>query len=237
MKHECINHIRKRMYRGLEKVVKDAKSAVGCGLGGKGKLTQVRMKKWSQYYRNAVVKHSPNVAKTSDAIWAIYQHSVSTEDDPQHDNCDVDWYWWQQAMAAGVDPEERRQEGRHDAPLPLPLLSVCCPSSSVSANQIFWNAACRSAHRMQTNHSTVLSGGGRQRPSSLPGALWRLRLHSVWYSSTVGGGILLGASNAVIALPDSSSNQLAVVAANMDRRRLKHGCHTAKEESKTIQST
>ena len=107
VKHECINHISKRMYRGLEKVVKDAKSAVGCGLGRNGKLTQVRMK-WSQYYRNAVIKHAPNVAKTSDAIWVIYQHSMSTEDDPQHDNCDVDWCWWQQAMAAGVDPEERR---------------------------------------------------------------------------------------------------------------------------------
>ena len=127
VKHECINHISKRMYRGLEKVVKDAKSAVGCGLGGKGKLTQVRMKKWTQYYRNAVVKHAPEVAKTRDAIWAIYQHSVSTEDDPQHDNCDVDWCWWQQAMAAGVDPEERRQEGRHDPPLPLPAAERLLP--------------------------------------------------------------------------------------------------------------
>ena len=36
------------MYRGLRKVVKDAKFAAGCDLGGKGKLTQVRMKKWSQ---------------------------------------------------------------------------------------------------------------------------------------------------------------------------------------------
>ena len=46
-----------------------------------------------------------------------------------------------------------------------------------------------------------------------------------------GGRVLLDASNAVIALPESSSNQLAVVAANMDRRRLKQGLH--KEESKT----
>ena len=37
----------------------------------------------------------------------------------------------------------------------------------------------------------------------------------------------------MIALPESSSNQSAVVAANMDRRRLKQGFHTTKEESKT----
>ena len=48
-----------------------------------------------------------------------------------------------------------------------------------------------------------------------------------------GGRVLLDASNAVITLPESSSNQLAVVAANMDRRRLKQGSRTAKEESKT----
>ena len=61
-----------------------------------------------------------------------------------------------------------------------------------------------------------------------------IAVDSVWYSSTVGEGrVLLDGSNAVIALPELSSNQLAVVAANMDRRRLKQGLHTAKEESKT----
>ena len=48
---ECINHISKRMFRGLETAVKDSKTAVSCGLGKKGKLTQERMKQWSQYYR------------------------------------------------------------------------------------------------------------------------------------------------------------------------------------------
>ena len=70
------------MYRGLEMVLKEAKTAVAGGLSGKSKLTQVWMKKWSQYYHNTVVKHAPDVAKTHDAIWAIYQHSVSTEDEP-----------------------------------------------------------------------------------------------------------------------------------------------------------
>ena len=233
VKHECINHISKRMYRGLEKVVKDAKSAVGCGLGGKGKLTQVRMKKWSQYYRNAVVKHAPDVAKTRDAIWAIYQHSVSTEDDPQHDNCDVDWCWWQQAMAAGVDPEERRREGRHDPPLPLPaaerllplferlskpdLLERCMSLGTSNANEslhsVIWRRASKAVFATRSTVEIAVAFGVVQ--------------------FNCGGRVLLDASNAVITLPESSSNQLAVVAANMDRRRLKQGSRTAKEESKT----
>ena len=233
VKHECINHISKRMYRGLEKVVKDAKSAVGCGLGGKGKLTQVRMKKWSQYYRNAGVKHAPDVDKTRDAIWAIYQHSVSTEDDPQHDNCDVDWCWWQQAMAAGVDPEERRREGRHDLPLPLPaaerllplferlskpdLLERCMSLGTSNANEslhsVIWRRASKAVFATRSTVEIAVAFGVVQ--------------------FNCGGRVLLDASNAVITLPESSSNQLAVVAANMDRRRLKQGSRTAKEESKT----
>ena len=118
MKQECINHISKRMYRGLAAALKA--TAVGGSLGGKCKLTQVRMKKMSTYYRNAIVKHAPDVAATRMAIWAIYYHSVSTMDEPRHKHCDVDWCWWMQAMAAGVDPEQYWQETRHDRPLPLP---------------------------------------------------------------------------------------------------------------------
>ena len=86
-KHECINHMSKRMYKGLENVIKestghakeargkattstrgkasksDAKTPVTTSLRGKGKLTAVRMKKWSQYFRNAIVKRTRQTSK------------------------------------------------------------------------------------------------------------------------------------------------------------------------------
>ena len=125
MKQECINHISKRMCRGLAAALKAP--AVGGSLGGACKLTQVRMKKMSTYYRNAIVKHAPDVAATRMAIWAIYYHSVSTIDEPRHEHCDVDWCWWMQAMAAGVDPEQYWQETRHDRPLPRPAAERLMP--------------------------------------------------------------------------------------------------------------
>ena len=95
-KHECINHMSKRMYKGLENAIKKpttttqskdtktkaktSKAAVTTSLRGRGKLTGVRMKKWSQYYRNAIVKNAPNVEATQHAIWAIFYHSTSTTD-------------------------------------------------------------------------------------------------------------------------------------------------------------
>ena len=72
LKQECINHISKRMFQGLAMAL----NRPGGSLSGKGKLTQVRMKKMSSYYRNAIVKHSPDVAATRMAIWAIFNHSV-----------------------------------------------------------------------------------------------------------------------------------------------------------------
>ena len=80
VKQECINHISKRMYRGLAVALKAP--AVGGSLGGKCKRTQVRMKKMSTYYRNAIVNHVPDTAATHIAIWPIYFHSISTIDKP-----------------------------------------------------------------------------------------------------------------------------------------------------------
>ena len=90
------------MFKGLEKIVKESakkgkdKNTGGgkpkkqrgvTSFSGKGKLTTVRMKSCSQYYRNAIVKHAPNVEATRNAIWAIIiYHSWSTADDPHHDH-------------------------------------------------------------------------------------------------------------------------------------------------------
>ena len=154
LKQECSNHISKRMFLGLAMAVK----APGSSLSGKGKLTQVRMKKWSTYYLNAIV------AATRAAIWAIYLHSVSTLDEPQHDDCDVDWCWWQQAMAAGVDPEAFWQEGR-----PGGLLAggtTRRPSGRRDDPEAFWQ---------EGRPGGLLAGGTTRRPSGRrddPEAFW-----------------------------------------------------------------
>ena len=78
-KHECINHTSKRLYKDLETIVKEstthakevrskakktATTPATTSLSGKGNLTAARMKKWFQYYRNAIVKNAPDVEAT-----------------------------------------------------------------------------------------------------------------------------------------------------------------------------
>ena len=114
-------------------------------------------------------------------------------------------------MAAGVDPEERRQEGRHDPPLPLPaaerllplferlskpdLLERCMSLGTSNANEslhsVIWRRASKAVFATRSTVEIAVAFGVVQ--------------------FNCGGRVLLDASNAVITLPESSSNQLAVV--------------------------
>ena len=54
-KEECINHVSKNMFKGLDRLTKEVDSqAKGQGvdrMSGRGKMTKDRMKKWSSYNR------------------------------------------------------------------------------------------------------------------------------------------------------------------------------------------
>ena len=76
IKHECINHQQADVQGPGE--CREAINSQGEGkekhpddLNRKGKLIQVRIKKWSQYYCNAIVSKAPDVEAARHAIWAI----------------------------------------------------------------------------------------------------------------------------------------------------------------------
>ena len=246
-KHECINHMGKRMFKGLEKIVKESakkgkdkdtgggkpkKQRGVTSLSGKGKLTNVRMKCWSQYYRNAIVKHAPNVEATRNAIWAILYHSWSTADDPHHDHCDPDWCFYQQARAEGIEPEEKRKLTKHDTPLPKDAAQCLVPLFERLANPELL-ARCMSLGTSNANES-------------LHAVVWR-RARKAVYSSrktveiavamgvvqfNVGSDMLITASEAV-APQASASTQLSSLAVRQDLNRLRKADVAAKAETKS----
>ena len=79
----CINHMSQRMYKGLENIIKEstthtkearskgkqgeASTSMTTSLSGKGRFTGVRMKKWSKYYRNAIMKNTHDPPLPRDA--------------------------------------------------------------------------------------------------------------------------------------------------------------------------
>lgn len=95
-REECVNHISKRMFAAPTKFVEQHK-----GSGGTGKLTQVRMKKWGSFYRNAITQKD-TVPEMQAAIFAILMHSSSTDETPLHQRCPVgenSWCFYQKAVA------------------------------------------------------------------------------------------------------------------------------------------
>ena len=263
-KEECINHIAKQMYNGLDKVVKDvnaevkgnrvkanaATAAVKVGpskkrvdtsshaaatlltttLSGKGRLTHVRMKKWSSYYRKAIVENAPDADAAHHAVWAIFFHSLSTLDDPHHSFCSDTWCYWRQAQLEGVDPAVKLKQVKHDMPLPRDVSERLIPLFQRLANPDLLSRCMK----LQTSNAN----------ESLHSAIWRRAPKSKYcgkktteiavalavMSYNKGAGAL---SDAVSSLGVSPGKTLLHVAAQLDAIRLRFADKAALAETKT----
>lgn len=101
-KKECVGHVQKRMGSRLRAVKKNVK-----GLGGKGagKLTDKVIADLTTYYGLAIRRHPDSVEDMKNAIWAIFYHNSSTDDNPQHKFCPAgkdSWCKWRVSEADGT---------------------------------------------------------------------------------------------------------------------------------------
>lgn len=69
-KEDCVNHVAKRMYARMDKVNKTKK-----GLGGKGKLTNVVMKRVTSFYATTLKDNAPDDVKMQKGVFASLFHS------------------------------------------------------------------------------------------------------------------------------------------------------------------
>ncbi|EZA51573.1 hypothetical protein X777_09740 [Ooceraea biroi] len=81
VKSECIGYIEKRMGTRLRNLKKTEK------LGGKGKLTNVLIKKLTKYYGLAIRRNIDSADEMAKAIMVTYYHLCSTNEKPMHHNC------------------------------------------------------------------------------------------------------------------------------------------------------
>ena len=110
IKHECVGHVQKRMYAHLKTA--KAKPHFGADgkrvrMGGKGRLTDVLMKKFQRFYGKAIRSNVNNAEAMKRAVMAIFYHSYSTDDRPLHFMCpasDKSWCKYQRAIVKGEPP-------------------------------------------------------------------------------------------------------------------------------------
>ena len=108
-KRECINHVAKRVGKGLRTLVSDRKKQ-GVTLGGRGvgQLTEKKMVRLQNYYRKAVLSNH-DVDSMRKAIWATIKHCTSTDEEPKHQDCPVgvrSYCFYQRALARNETPDK-----------------------------------------------------------------------------------------------------------------------------------
>lgn len=112
-KEDCVNHVAKRMYAGMETLKKTKK-----GLGGKGKLTNVVMKRLTNYYASALKENAPNVPAMQKAVYSSLLHSYSTDEEPRHQACpqgELSWCHFNRHAALEAAGKPSRPQPHHPA--------------------------------------------------------------------------------------------------------------------------
>ncbi|GFS83714.1 uncharacterized protein TNCV_610611 [Trichonephila clavipes] len=73
--------------RKLKLVYSKKKLSDGKTISAKGRLTDSLIDKLAHYYCNATRCNSTSVKEMREAIWAVWGHSCSTDDEPMHWFC------------------------------------------------------------------------------------------------------------------------------------------------------
>lgn len=122
-KLECVNHVTKRMGTALRNLV-EKKKAQGESISGRGKLTEARIKELTSYYGRAIKDNAHDLEAMQSAVWASFFHTVSNDEQYNHDYCPkgkTSWCFFQRARADNVSPRPHRR------PLPNNIAAALKP--------------------------------------------------------------------------------------------------------------
>lgn len=127
-KIECVGHVQKRMgtrLRQLKLLNRGKKLSDGKSMSGKNRLTDKLIDKFTTYYGNAIRGNSNSLQDMRKAIWAIYCHYRSTDEEPMHFFCPTDatsWCEYQKAVFAGSVSLYK-----HKNAVPIPVMEKIKP--------------------------------------------------------------------------------------------------------------
>ena len=197
-------------------------------LSGKGRLTRDRMKKWSSYYRKAIVENATDAAHH--AVWAIFFHSLSTLDDPHHSFCSDTWCYWLQAQLEGVDPAIKLKQMKHDTPLPRDVSERLIPLFEHLANPDLLSRCMKlvTSNANESLHSTVWRRAPKEKYCGKKTTEIAVALAVMSYNK--GAGAL---SDAISSLGVSPGKTLLRVTAQLDALRLRVADKVAQTATKT----
>ena len=107
VKHECIGHVGKRSGTKLRKLVQ-SKKTYPAGKPAKfgRRFTGKTMDALGVYYVCAIRDNIGDVDAMEKAIWAVFHHFASTDEDRQHQFCPVGEESWCKCQSAIAPPQD-----------------------------------------------------------------------------------------------------------------------------------
>lgn len=165
-KLECVGHVQKRLGSrlcSLKKRLGKTPLEDGKPIGGKGRLTDKTIDKLQVYYGKAIRQNTESIDSMQNAVMAIWHHSTSTDDSPDHDLCpegENSWCGFQRDAAKGTSDYVHKDpipEAVANAILPTfealseaSLLSKCLHGGTQNQNEainaLIWQRATKETH-------------------------------------------------------------------------------------------
>lgn len=118
---ECVGHVQKRMGTRIRSYIdknKGKKLADGKALSGKNRLTTKAIQKLQIFYGLAIRRNTHSVEAMRQAVWALYCHVLSSNENPLHILCpttDDTWCKYNQA-------KRQKEQYDHNAHFHLPTI-------------------------------------------------------------------------------------------------------------------
>ncbi|XP_076470600.1 uncharacterized protein LOC143300657 [Babylonia areolata] len=116
-KIDCVNHVVKRMGTALRNLVQKRKAQIQ-SIGGRGKLTDVRIKQLTNYYGRAIKDNAGDLEAMQRAVWASFFQALSNDESHNHSYCPEgtsSWCFFNRAIASNTQPDT------HKHPLPAEI--------------------------------------------------------------------------------------------------------------------
>ena len=89
-KLECVGHVQKCLgsrLRSLKKRLGKTPLQDGKSISGRGRLTNSKIDKLQVYYEKAIRDNTHGIESMQKAVMAIWHHTKSTNENPDHDLC------------------------------------------------------------------------------------------------------------------------------------------------------
>ena len=169
-KLECVGHVQKRLgsrLRLLKKRLGKTPLQDGKSIGGAGRLTNSKIDKLQVYYGKAIRDNTHDIEAMKKAVKAIWHHTKSTDENPDHDLCPPgadSWCGFQRDLENGTS------DYQHDHPIPEAVADVIYPTFEALSDE---NLLSRCLHGGTQNQNEAINAMIWQRAtkethSSLP---------------------------------------------------------------------